>query len=420
MLLPGRTQNPSKAPTAAPSLSEEAQWQLMLAEILAITPSAEALPVVHRSSYYELDVVSALPTASLYGSCSDWQSLMNGDVFTSRLLYQPVSIQMIVLESLEADVMPSIVRCDNTAVAGALLNSLTDITSDTTIGEGQSYQCGSHTWAVSKCTAGASAPSLCVDCEDPCSAALHCTSSSASPSVLSFTNPYSITPCVTTMCPGGASLVSAVRRLVVSYADLIPAPTFLSRTVQATRTSFDVAIELSAPGSVYCAAYLLDPQTGVIPAPTSTSSVMLQNFANSTDDASNTTVVTISGLQSATDFLVYCLTVSRSGSVQALSDVLSQPLSPSTTCCIPVHVQASSFSVRAGQASSGFLTMTVNARPSIDLIVSVTVRDSAGVVVLPAPIFPASFRVNALSTSTATFGMRSTVVATSQQIRIQT
>eukprot|EP01032_Pedospumella_encystans_P009896 gene9896-11611_t len=417
-VLPGRTQNPSKAPTAAPSLSEEAQWRLKLSEILATAPAAEAVPVVHRSSYYELDVASASHSTLLYGSCSGWQSLLNGDVFTSRLLYQPVSIQMTVQESLEAAAAPSTVRCDSSAVVSALLESLTEATTASAVGEVQSYQCGSHTWAVSKCTGATSTPSLCVDCEDPCSAALHCSSSSASPSVLSLASPYSMAPCVTTMCPGGSSLVSAVRRLIVSYADIVPAPTFLSRTVQATKTSLSVTAQLSAPGSVYCAAYLLDPQTGVIPAPTSTSSVILQNFVNSTD-ASNSTVVTISGLQSATDFLVYCLTVSRSGSVQALSDVLSQPLSPSTTCCIPVQVQTSSLSVRAGQASNGFLTMTVNARPTIDLVLSVTVRDGAGTVVLPEPIFPATFRVNALSLSKATFGMRSSVVSTSQQVRIQ-
>eukprot|EP01032_Pedospumella_encystans_P011337 gene11337-13184_t len=313
-VLPGRTQNPSRAPTAAPSLSEEAQWRLKLAEILATAPAAEESPVVHRSSYYELDVASASPSTSLYGSCSGWQSLLNGEVFTSRLLYQPTSIQMTVQESLRAGVVPSLVRCNDSVVVNALLESLSGNTSFA-VSEVRSFQCGNRLWSVGKCTGVSSAPSLCVDCEDPCSAASHCTSLSALPSVLSLASPYSIAPCLTTMCPGGASLVSAVRRLVVSYADLIPAPTFLSRTVQATRTSFDMAIELSAPGSVYCAAYVLDPQTGVIPAPTSTSSVILQNFVNSTD-ASNSTVVTISGLQSATDFLVYCLTVSRSGSVQ--------------------------------------------------------------------------------------------------------
>eukprot|EP01032_Pedospumella_encystans_P009230 gene9230-10886_t len=409
-VLPGRTQNPSRAPTAAPSLSEEALWRLELAEILATAPTVETLSVSHRSSYYELNVASASPSTAVYGSCSDWRSLLNDDIYTSKYLYQPVYIALTVQQSLSDGV--STLRCEDVNVVSQLLSDLTNTGS--VAGNIVSYECANHTWVVSKCAAGAGVPSLCVNCADPCSTASHCAGSTSGLS----TSPFSISPCVNTACAPGTSLVSGIRVLSVAYTDFVPAPSFLSRSVQSTTTSLAVTAQLSAPGSVYCAAYVLNPQTGVVPAPTSTSDLILQNFVGSTD-ATNTTVVTISGLQSATDFLVYCLSVSRSGSVQALSDVLAQPLAPSTTCCIPIVVQTASSSVRERQPFSNFLTMTVNARPSIDVVVSVHVFDSAGVQVLPVAVFPATFAVNALSATTATFGMRSTVLASSPQMRIQ-
>eukprot|EP01032_Pedospumella_encystans_P019810 gene19810-22517_t len=400
------TQNPSRAPTAAPSLSEEALWRLELTEILATAPTVESLSVSHRSSYYELDVASASPSTAVYGSCSDWRSSLNDDIYTSKYLYQPVSIALTVQQSLSDGV--STLRCEDVSVVSQLLSELTNPVS--AVGGIVSYECANHTWVVSKCAAGAGVPSLCVNCADPCSTASHCAVSTN----VSSTSPFSISPCVNTGCAPGTSLVSGIRVLTVAYTDFVPAPSFLSRSVQSTTTSLAVTAQLSAPGSVYCAAYVLDPQTGVVPAPISTSNLILQNFVGSTD-ATNTTVVTISGLQSATDFLVYCLSVSRTGSQQSLREVLAQPLTPSTTCCIPIVVQTASSSVRERQPFSNFLTMTVNARPSIDVVVSIKVFDSAGVQVLPVPVFPATFAVNALSATTATFGMRSTVLASSPQ-----
>eukprot|EP01032_Pedospumella_encystans_P021770 gene21770-24686_t len=256
-VLPGRTQNPSRAPTAAPSLSEEALWRLELGKVVSSASLNEPAETAQRLSYYELNVAAAAPSTAVYGSCSGWRSLLNGDLSTSKYLYRPLSIAVTVQQSLSGGV--STLRCDNVTVANQLLSALTDTSSAT--GATKSFQCSDQRWVVSKCAAGAGVPSLCVNCADPCSTASHCATSASSSSAVS---PFTISPCVSKSCPVGSALSSGVRLLSLAYKDFEPAPSIVSQTLSSTRTSITVNVKLSDRGTVYCAASPYDEQSGMV------------------------------------------------------------------------------------------------------------------------------------------------------------
>jgi hypothetical protein len=386
----GKTAAPSRAPTTAPTLSEEQVWLAQQqALFVAAVRNQTVRSVVHRSAYRELQVRSSSPT-TVVGSCNAWRSMLESDLDASALAYQPVQLQLIAMETLGFTVT---VRCDDAVMVPSLVQALLNKTAIYPL----TLSCGASAWTVARCSS-LRVPSMCVNCSDPCAATPHCSTGTAT------TSPFTVSPCVQSSCPSGSSVVTAARYLDVSFAERQPAPSVLSRSVFSTKTSLEVSATLNAPGSMYCAAYVLDPNAESPPAPSSTSSVLLQNFVDSTD-ASNVTVVTISGLPSATDFLVYCMTVSRSGSMQSLEDVLAQPLAPSTTCCIPVLVQPITTTVTEGTALRNFLQISVNTRPMADITITLDVTSTSGSSLIAVPLFPATFRIGALADSSATFGM---------------
>jgi hypothetical protein len=399
----GKTATPSRAPTVTPTLSEEQVWRSELQRVIVAAAQLRTSTEVHRSVYYELDISTATPSAAV-GSCSSWRSVLTADVESSLIFYKPASIQLLsdaVLGTFQA------VRCADPAAVYSIVRALVDATVST-----GTINCDDHVWVVQRCGL-TKVPAICVDCSDPCAADAHCSSGEGTGSA----NPFTLAPCIATQCPHDGRVATAIRHLTVSFSAIEPAPRFLSLSTASTKTSLAVTATLSAPGSMYCAAYVLDPNAESPPAPSSTSAVLLQNFVDSTD-ASNVTALTIGGLPSATDFLVYCVTVSRSGSMQSLQDVLAQPLAASTACCIPITVQTTAATVAEGKTTENFLQMAVNALPAADITVSVEVQDSFGNK-LPVPLFPATFKIGRLQDSAASFGMTSVTTGTNPLTRTQ-
>ena len=272
-------------------------WQLELDGLLSTTALNQSGPaVVHRVSYHELDVASANPV-SVHGSCANWRTQLSGDLEVSSLLYKPAQLYFTVQTALDA--VPTSVQCSDAQQVNAIVSALGNSTA-----AAQVFVCGAHSWVVRRCSS-LHVPSVCVDCADPCDASAHCNNA----------QPYTVAPCVTPVCTETSSLASAIRQLVVLYEDHVPAPIVLSRSTQSTQTSLVVSTTLSAPGTMYCAAYILEPMVGTVPAPTSASNILLQNHVGSTSADSNVTVVHIEGLLSATDFLVYCITMSPTGAL---------------------------------------------------------------------------------------------------------
>ena len=249
--------------------------------------------------------------------------------------------------------------------------------------------CNDRSWIVAVCASSVPA-ALCVDCADPCASDTQCSAAGASSSNTSVV----ISPCVSQVCGTGRSVSSAVRLLTVSFNEHQPAPAIESMTIIAARTALTVSVHLSAAGTAYCAAYTVDAA-----APTSVSSILLQNSAASTN-AENVSDVTLAGLTPASSYQVYCMTVSPAGTQMSLASVLSSGTrTASTLCCIELQVQLAAASVTENQMYTNLATLVLEARPAVSMSIEIRVFNATGARVLPSPLVPSSFAVTSSGTS---------------------
>jgi hypothetical protein len=372
---------------------------------LAAIPLTDTSAVAHRSTYYELDVVSASPYHA-YGGCSSWSSVLGGDVMPSQYSYRPQSLTIATVTDAKSfdrdvDVRESDVTCGEPDTVSRILSALT-----TTVKPGsaapaaRTFPCGADSWVVRHCpvTATTYAPGLCVGCVDPCSATLRCNTPSG---VTEAGAQASLAPCVEQVCPGTSassplSPATAVRILTVKYADIEKAPTVLSVTASAAKTSLQVTAQLTSAGALYVAVYR---EAAAVNAPSSSSAVQLQNLV-AVSNAANVTSLTVPGLDAATAYRVYLMTVSPIGVKASLDEVLHGVLTVSTACCKAVTGTLSAASAIEGQATTNLLSIRVSSSTSSVTVqvslFSVSPTDGA-LSAAPSSLFPASFTMSAQS-----------------------
>jgi hypothetical protein len=404
---PGKTQAPAPVPTNAPTPSEVQVLQNLLQNVLTALAQNQSAGVAHASTFSELSKATVGTRRALTGvaptadaeRCSSWRSLLSGDVTISAQQFNPVGVRLAVAEP--AGLLRT-TRCNSSDVARMVVESLLN-PSDPAV----SVSCAGNTWVVKRCSGGA--PAVCVDCVDPCLQSAYCSTQGA---LL-----FALSPCVTTACPSGTTAPSAARALSISYAEQKPAPSLLQPLmIVPTPTSLTITAILSAPGYVYCAAYVYGGESR--PEPTSASSVVLQNNVATTDSGNVGTVV-ITGLPGASYFMVYCATVSTTGAIMPLADVIANSQDPSTTCCIPVRVETLSSSVVEDDGVRDFLVVTVNTRPKEDVTITIDVYDR-GVRLNNESLFPATFTLSSLVGSKAATGVSGSTSSQGNALNIQT
>jgi hypothetical protein len=390
--------------------------QNVLQDVLTSLARNQSSRTVHASTFSEVSaklvgtrrVLAAVSTpASGTDRCTDWKSLLSGDVAVSSQQFNPVGVRLTVADPSGATFA---VKCNTPSVVRKIVNGLLNL------GDvGVSQLCGGDKWLVGQCPER-SAPAICVNCTDPCGGTAYC-SPQGSPSYS-----FALSPCTTTSCTAGTVAPSAARVLNVEYGEQKAAPALLQSNVTSTSTALVVTSKLSAPGYLYCAAYIYPPVATARPEPTSASSVVLQNNVDITNSY-NVSVVSISGLPSATDFMVYCATMSTTGALMPLKTILESNLRPRTTCCIPVLVETKMASVEENAKVQDFLQITVNTRPAVDIILSIAVYNLTAnhtVQVANEPLFPATFTISALADSKAMTGVKTTPSSQSSALKIQT
>eukprot|EP01032_Pedospumella_encystans_P010304 gene10304-12056_t len=391
---------PTLEPTSKPTLSELSVWSNELQIVLSEVTASDTGAIAHRSTYYDLNVVSASPQQR-YGGCSAWSRVLAGDVNPSQYAFKPRSIAMRVLangnshDRLES-FNPRTVTCNDATITSSIVAALTS-----RVAVSRTFSCDAHVWSVRHCPVVNSgitiqSPAVCVDCSDPCAVTNQCNTGTS----LS-TEGLSVAPCVQSDCSGFSgsgshlSIPTSLRVLSVSYADLEQAPTVVTSNVVAGRTSIQVTARLSSRGSLFCAVYRA---SGIPSAPSSATAVQLQNFVSSTD-ATNTTTVTIAGLDASTTYKLYFMTVSPAGVRMVLDQVLTSAKVINTACCktvtgalaAPAFVEARSFATA--------LTVTLSARPSSALVVGLVLYSVSGntTSLYSQSLFPSTFTVSQIS-----------------------
>eukprot|EP01034_Spumella_vulgaris_P044046 gene44046-54734_t len=306
---------------------------------------------------------------------------------TAGYNYNPVSIQFKTRASLDA--AETTVVCSDQSSVSSIVKYLTAGSVGASAGSSSAVTCSEHSWVMKVCAASYP-PALCVDCADPCLAAAHCASSTSYA-------PYNISPCVTSTCTDS----SALRVLSVAYADFQAAPSLVSLDLVPQKTSITVNAVLSDVGTVYCGVFAID-SLGVSQTVSDQSQIKMQNFVSAS--SATTSRVQITGLGAATDYQMYCLTVSPLGSVTSLATIVSTSQSVSTLCCKTVTATLNTLSTRENAAVSNALTMTLSARPQFNLQVSIVALKlgSSGVITPATALYPVLFSVDSQS-STANF-----------------
>jgi hypothetical protein len=396
---------PSAAPTLSPTLSELAVWSNLLQDTLRQASANDSSSgVVHRATYYELDVQSVAP-ARRYGGCAAWASTLYGDVNPSQYTYKPQSIRITAAvdgttyDRIES-AASSVVECVDPTATSSIISALLLASRQQMIAT-RTVLCGASNWVVAQCTTSAGyAAAVCVDCSDPCSPTLQCNNNGLSASASGLV----VAPCVSQLCTGtsqGASLTpaTALRVLTVGFTDIERPPNVLSVQTLPAKTSVRVVAQLSSAGSVSCAVF---KSTAAVSSPATLSAVTLQNLA-ATTDAMNNTIVDISGLLPATEYNLFLLPTSRIGVQATLADVLASAVRVTTNCCKSVTATLSTVSVPEKQSVSNLLTLSLDALPSTSIIVKaqlLTVVSGAATTNSYA-LFPAEFTVTSLSPTIA-------------------
>eukprot|EP01032_Pedospumella_encystans_P016988 gene16988-19360_t len=147
-----------------------------------------------------------------------------------------------------------------------------------------------------------------------------------------------------------------------------------------TKTSLELKIRTSDFAFVYCA---IVPYTVV---PRSVQSIVLVNNVNYTVPMAISNVTTVneaslafSGLSPATNYSIYCVTKSLSGSTSSYSDMLSHVIPISTRCCKEISIQLLETTYSAGYKSTRAIRVIFNDAPQSSVSLSLMQQLPVGV-----------------------------------------
>lgn len=294
------------------------------------------------------------------GTCADWDIFLQGrDVVKAVTINRVTSFQLSTIKLLydyytTIDGTPEIVQCNETYPVQQLMRRVTsrDNTSDLVI------QCHNRQWFVRNCDN--LGPSLCVDCEDPCTD--HCSNERA----LHF-----LSPCLeeSDMCISANGVRHGIKHsinmLSILYEEIDRAPTIKSLDVTPSRYGLSIQVTLSASsGGVSCAIF----ENGTIPS--SYDQIDAQNII--TFRNSSIVDLTASNLLPSTPYELFCYTFTASSARLPFQYVLTNGSRHfSTTCCKTVTVSLSTTEVRAGSTISKYLTVSLDSLPMQELGVTI-------------------------------------------------
>eukprot|EP01038_Epipyxis_sp_PR26KG_P005469 gene5469-7572_t len=349
------TVTPTSIPTGTPTFSIIDKWRNQLNSLHAFDHSNLSASVVQTSDYLELYYSNSF----LVGSCGSWSSFVTNELVTNEYQYVPIELSLVSSTSSTsgASFDTALATCNNKSVVRDMHRVLTSDSNSTALNY---FTCDGSSWVVGLCSVG-SARSLCANCTDPCSSSAYCSQSLASYRSIS---PFTISPCVSSSCIT-TQVNSEIRGIVFKYANLENPPEIASIVTVPFKTSIMVTVTADGSGSVYCVASTSPPESIL--------SIKLNNFVSSL--VNNQSSVQISGLSPYTAYTIYCSTVSTSGVNSALTTVLSRAVSVTTLCCKSVSAKFSRTSTVSDQFVLNMLTVTLDARPSEDLTVTVQGTD---------------------------------------------
>ena len=299
----------------------------MLRSIQSVIGVNDSAEIVDRLTYLEADINSGSSA-----TCASWSSWITNSLSAASFNYRPSSITWWRAEDVlkRSTETVSTISCSGSGETKSILTNL--ISTKTSVNDVVKSVCDGRSWNVAFCpVADNVVPSLCVDCDNPCS----------------DLTMYSLQSCVSS-----SRSTFGVNVLSIAYMDLAVAPKIVDVSIASAEMELKVNVTLDADGTVFVGLF-----TQSADAPTSVDQIILQNRIGNTKN--NETVVTINNLQPATRFKVYVAAKSTLGAVSTLSDVLASAIFTQTTCCRKIVVSLSASTISEGKDMVNFLSLTV-------------------------------------------------------------
>eukprot|EP01040_Poterioochromonas_malhamensis_P009065 gene9066-9818_t len=327
--------HPTRKPvTSSPTLSLVSRWNLKLQQSTNSLSVNDDSSIVQRSTL--LQRYNWLEASS--GECSAWLSYLNPQLSILKANYIPSTVTWTSVTSPVAGVVNQTYSCKNARNMTKIIDTLLIAASGNLVNV---VTCNENVWKIGKCQGGK--PSLCINCKDLCS-------SPASPQVFA--------PCASNWVTASTFFE------LFSISWILPpgAPKVVSRSFIANQTSISISVVLSNEGITRFGVFAASSDV-----PSSSSLVLLQNLASTS--VNNRTAISITGLDPATDYVVYILTSSLEGVDMTYNDMLSTKVAVRTLCCRSIITQLSSSRLAQGQSVNGFLLASISGSMQSSLMI---------------------------------------------------
>jgi hypothetical protein len=192
---------------------------------------------------------------------------------------------------------------------------------------------------------------------------------------------------------------SFARLLVASFSQP-EAPVVQALMATSHRTSIVVTATLQSTGLLYCAAYSLEP-------PTSVQDIITYNEVGWTSATSYTLNVTITSLTPASQYYVYCASMTVAGVYSALATAVRNRLFVETTCCRTLTFTLLYRSAFAGSVLTKVASLKVDALPADDMEIAVVATEGNQYYNF---ILPGTVIMSSTSSATFTFAFDGTSI----------
>jgi hypothetical protein len=323
----------------------------------------------------------------LVTSCKSWNSFL-GSVSASSISQQLTELHFIFSDGLTSSNDSTLVSCTDTTALTYLQSAFSD-------GVSMVVTCGDTEWTVSVCDSDIM---LCVNC----------TTETSLTSVNAFGSCFA-SNLLNSTCNQGSlrrrlfavNSTSFARLLVTSFTQP-EAPVVQALMATGHRTSVVVTATLQSTGLVYCAAfgYSVEP-------PSSVPDIISYNEVGWTSATSYTLNVTITSLTPASQYYVYCASMTVAGVYSALATAVKNRLFVETTCCRTLTFTLLYGSAFAGTVLTKVASMKVDVLPAEDLKITIVATHGNQNYSF---ILPDTVTVSATSSATVSFAYAGTSI----------
>jgi hypothetical protein len=366
---PAPSSRPTVASTAAPTLSLASQWKVRLANLLEQVTSKITSPSVIFSDL----IMNGTAVDTYAATCSNWNQ------FYSRVATAGVSKQLVGL-TLAYTFSLNVSTSANKLFACGHINSLASLESAVVNGSTVSVSCGDNEWSVGSCDENLA---ICVNC----------TKASVAASYVNSFNPCSSrgggSNCLLQTESVSSRYASYARVLIATFAVIVP--TVEEIFVRAVaKNSISVHVKLDQYGAAFCAAFALSL------TPTSTQKLLSAGFSGWTDN--NSVNLTITSLLAATDYYVYCVSMSARGQYSDIAGAIADRVLVTTSCCRTISFGLITKSVYGDTGTSKMATIAVSTLPTSTLLISLSaIHANTSGIYSASILFPMSITLSSAS-----------------------